>query len=61
MFKMLRNKKVVTEFVFFLWLCAGSIAVGETLLHFDLVKGHTMGDFSGEDISAKQAAEYPRP
>ena len=59
---MLRNNKGVVEgIVLWMWLVAGSIAVGETLLAFDLVKGHTMGDFSAEDISAKQAAEFPRP
>ncbi len=55
------NNKGVAEFVFFLWLVAGSIAVGEGLLAADLVKGHTMGDFSAEDISAKQASAYWRP
>ena len=57
----LNNKGVVEGMVLFFWLLVGGIAVGEGLLAAGLVKGHTMGDFSAEDISAKQAAEFPRP
>lgn len=57
----LLSKKGSAEFVLFLYLLAGSIAVGETLLHFGLVDGHIAGDTSAHDISSRLASQYDRP
>lgn len=56
-----KKAEAVDPMGFFIGSLAGAIVIGETLLHFGLVDGHIPGDTSAENISAKKAAEFPRP